>query len=92
MPACLQSKLVVRFPRCVMKAYKNAGSSSTVASYEIIRDTVVLEFADGTQAVYTPESAGANNIERMKVLAETGKGLGTFLSGSIKVAPARTVA
>jgi hypothetical protein len=91
-PEDLQCTLDTESQGSVMKTYKNAGASSTVSSYEFVRDAVVLEFADGTKAVYTPESAGPNNIERMKVLAETGKGLGTFLSGTIKVAPARTVA
>lgn len=73
-----------------MKPYKQPGNSSTIAKYSIYRDAIDLQLADGSIQTYTVESAGKNNVERMKLLAEAGEGLGTFLSGTVKVASART--
>lgn len=64
--------------------YKNLSKNSTVARYEIRKDMMTIRFADDTVYNYTNQSAGPENIEKMKALATAGKGLGTFITANLK--------
>jgi hypothetical protein len=61
------------------KRYKNAGGKSTILRYEIEKDAVNLVFTDHSSYRFTNQSAGPENIAKMKTLALSGKGLGTFV-------------
>ncbi|NNN04354.1 MAG: hypothetical protein HKL90_00490 [Elusimicrobia bacterium] len=64
--------------------YKNLSGSSTVLKYEIKKDGLTIRFADHTVYRYTNQSAGPENIRKMKTLANAGKGLGTFITANLK--------
>jgi hypothetical protein len=67
-----------------MKTYKNLSGKSTVASYELAKDFVTVSFTNQEKFRYTNQSAGSANVKQMKVLAESGKGLGTFIEAKVK--------
>lgn len=64
--------------------YKNLSKASTVARYEIAKDSVTIRFTDHSVYIYTNQSADPVNIEKMKTLAVAGKGLGTFIDANVK--------
>jgi hypothetical protein len=66
------------------KRYKNAGGKSTVAHYELEKDAVNIKFTNNSSYRYTNQSAGSENIAKMKTLALAGKGLGTFITATVK--------
>lgn len=63
-----------------MPRYQNLGGDSGVASYEFDATSIEVTFATGGVYRYTYASAGAENIEQMKVLAENGQGLNSFIN------------
>lgn len=67
-----------------MKPYANRGGDSNVARYELGGDYIIVEFRDGSAYKYTYASAGATNIERMKSLAQNGKGLNSFINRHVR--------
>jgi hypothetical protein len=66
-----------------MQPYRNITGSSGVTAYEIGEDFITIEFSDGSVYRYTYASAGQENVERMKGLAEAGQGLNTFISTTV---------
>jgi len=68
----------------LFKRYKNLGGKSTVARFEIEKDAMNVKFADHSAYRYTNQSAGPENIAKMKSLALTGKGLGTYIEAHVK--------
>ncbi|HEY0029256.1 MAG TPA: hypothetical protein VGC65_00745 [Bacteroidia bacterium] len=67
-----------------MNLYKKTNSDSGVYAYEIKPEAIVVQFNDGKTYLYTYQSAGRKYIEEMKRLAETGKGLTTFINKNVK--------
>lgn len=67
-----------------MTQYKNLGGKSTVARYEILKDSMTIRFTDHTVYIYTNQTADPVNIAKMKELAIAGKGLGTFIDANLK--------
>jgi len=67
-----------------MTPYQNQAGNSGVLAYQTGPDRISVQFTDGKTYVYTYASAGKRNIEQMKALAETGKGLSTFISRTVK--------
>lgn len=67
-----------------MEKYSDRDSDSNVENYEIGEDFIVIEFKNGRDKFYkyTYESAGLNNIEEMKRLAQCGDGLNAFISAN----------
>jgi hypothetical protein len=61
-----------------MERYANLSGDSGVVSFEIGSDFIRIQFSDGGIYLYTYASAGAENIEQMKILARSGRGLGSF--------------
>ena len=72
-----------------MKRYKNISGNSTVAAYEIGKDSVKVELTTNSAYLYSNQSAGPGNISQMKTLALAGKGLGTFIGANLKEGFAR---
>ena len=64
--------------------YKNLSKQSTVSRYEIRKDMVTVKFTDGSCYLYTNQTATPENISKMKTLAAAGKGLGTFITSTVK--------
>jgi len=71
-----------------MKAYKNLNGNSGVIAYEMGDGSITVQFSTTTY-LYNDQSAGAANIQRMHVLAEAGRGLGSFINTSVRKAYAR---
>lgn len=67
-----------------MKTYRDIGGDSGVASYETATDSITVQFKDGAVYLYTNSSAGAQNIQKMKMLAENGNGLNSFINTNVK--------
>jgi hypothetical protein len=63
-----------------MTPYKNLSGNSDVTAYEIGDDWIKVQFKYGWFYLYTVESAGSTNIEKMKSLALSGQGLSGFIS------------
>ncbi|MBS0420444.1 MAG: hypothetical protein JSR66_22245 [Proteobacteria bacterium] len=67
-----------------MEHYANRSGNSGVVAYEIGQDSIIVKFVDGWRYSYTYESAGTDNVERMKMLAAQGKGLSAFISTTVR--------
>ena len=66
-----------------MEKYRNIAGNSGVSAYEIGSDYITIQFSDDSVYRYTYASAGKDNVERMKGLAEAGQGLNTFISTTV---------
>jgi hypothetical protein len=66
-----------------MITYSNLSSSSGVTAFKAGKDYIVVAFADDVY-LYTYASAGKSHIEKMKQLAEAGRGLGTYISRHVR--------
>jgi hypothetical protein len=64
----------------LMERYLSKAGESGVVAYEIGRGSIVIKFVGGEKYLYTDKSAGAKNIARMQQLAQSGRGLATFIS------------
>lgn len=69
-----------------MKRYKNVSGDSGVVAYEIGADFIKVKFVDGGTYLYTNDSAGRGNVESMKKLAVSGRGLSTFIVRNVRMA------
>ena len=67
-----------------MKRYRNRGGDSGVVAYEIGPDFITVKFSDRSVYLYTYQSAGRANIERMKRLAIDGEGLNSFINRCVR--------
>lgn len=67
-----------------MEIYKNRGGDSGVYAYEIGEDYIKVMFTSRKVYSYSYQSAGKDNIERMKELAVYGKGLNSFIMKQVK--------
>jgi len=72
-----------------MERYKNLSGGSGVTGFEIGTDFIRVHFSDGAIYFYNYTSTGSYNIERMKELAKTGRGLNTFINSTVRKAYAR---
>jgi len=71
--------------------YLNLSGKSTVTSYKILKDSVTIVFTSHKKYIYSNQSAGRLNVNQMKALAITGKGLGTFIEANLKDGYARKI-
>ena len=67
-----------------MGRYKNLIGTSGVAAYEIGQGSLTGQFKDGSVYLYTDQSAGAGNIQRMQQLAVAGSGLNSFIGRVVR--------
>jgi hypothetical protein len=67
-----------------MQPYKNLDGNSGVSDYQIGEDRITVRFTDGNEYLYTYTSAGSINIEKMKELAISGRGLNGFINTTVK--------
>ena len=63
-----------------MKPYENLSGNSGVEAYELGPDFIRVRFRSGGTYLYTYENVGEENVEKMKELAESGRGLATFIN------------
>ena len=67
-----------------MERYRNTGGNSGIQSYEIGDDFIIVQFNDGGQYLYNYTSTRSSNVEKMKNLAQSGHGLNSFISRTIR--------
>lgn len=69
-----------------MEQYLNKRGHSGIESYENGSDYIIVTFRDGIikNYLYTYDATGIENVEKMKVLAEDGFGLNSFINKCIK--------
>lgn len=72
-----------------MQRYKNLDGNSGVAAYAIAKTAITVEFNNGQAYLYDYASSGRRNVETMKALAVSGKGLSTFIAQHVHDAYAR---
>jgi hypothetical protein len=67
-----------------MQPYGNRNGESGVRYYELGEQSSTVTFSGGDTYRYTYRSAGRQNVETMKKLAQAGQGLSTFISREVK--------
>ncbi|WP_137174788.1 hypothetical protein [Massilia sp. HP4] len=67
-----------------MQRYANRSGHSGVLAYELGADSITVKFTGGDRYLYTQDSAGAVHIARMRELAESGRGLSTYISQHVR--------
>ena len=67
-----------------LRRYANRQGSSGVVAYESGPDFIRVAFVDGGVYRYTWARPGARKVERMKQLAEQGRGLASFINRSVR--------
>jgi hypothetical protein len=69
-----------------MTVYKNLSGASGITHYEVDADYIVIKFTGETRLYYYSIShISKYHIERMKALAESGKGLATYINKNPEV-------
>jgi len=63
-----------------VKPYANRSGGSGVVAYDIEDRAIVIRFQNGHTYRYTYEKPGQFEVEKMKRLAESGKGLSSYIS------------
>ena len=67
-----------------MKNYANLSNDSGVLAYEYGKDWIRVLFLGHEPYHYSYRSAGKHHVETMKNLADSGKGLSTYISQHVK--------
>ncbi len=67
-----------------MERYQNLSGDSGIYAYEIERESIGIQFRDGTYYLYTYNSAGEAAVEQMKMLAGAGRGLNSYIMDHVK--------
>lgn len=67
-----------------MVSYKDINGDSGVLGFEISDDRIVVEFKGGSQYLYSYASTGQIHIEKMKVLAQNGDGLNSYINKNVR--------
>jgi len=67
-----------------MKKYKNISGSSGITAYETGPDWIKVKFTSGTVYKYNYSKPGRHHVEKMKSLAEEGRGLSTYISQNVE--------
>jgi hypothetical protein len=67
-----------------MAKYENLSGRSNVKSYKSTRGKLNIKFGDGSRYLYTPGSAGAYKLRRMRELAGKGIGLNRYINKKVK--------
>lgn len=67
-----------------MKRYRNLEGHSGVVAYEILPDAIAVKFTSGETYDYTYAAPGREHVENMKLLAEHGRGLSTYIAQFVR--------
>jgi hypothetical protein len=67
-----------------MERYGNRSGNSGVIAYELWRDYIDVQFADGSVYRYAIPHIRPSELEEMKKLAKAGSGLSTYISRNVK--------
>ncbi|MBW8760206.1 MAG: hypothetical protein JF586_21665 [Burkholderiales bacterium] len=67
-----------------MPRYRNLDGHSGVLRFETTPDSITLTFVDGDRYVYTHARPGRADVDRMKALAQAGRGLSTYVARQVR--------
>ena len=67
-----------------MQPYGPHARSHGVVAYEIGDDSLDVEFTSGWIYRFSYQRTGAPRVERMKALAQSGRGLSTFINRFVR--------
>lgn len=67
-----------------MNKYLNLGGNSGIAAYEHGPGYIEVMFKDGAIYLYDDIKPGATQVEKMKLLADSGRGLNSYIGREIK--------
>lgn len=67
-----------------MVRYRNLGGDSGVSAYEIGNDFIKVQFSDDSIYLYSYRKPGSIHVEQMKVLAQNGNGLNSYINKKVK--------
>lgn len=67
-----------------MRPYEDSSHESGVSAYEFGDDFIAVRFKSGEVYVYDYRSTGRAAVEKMKRLAESGRGLSTYISREVR--------
>ena len=69
--------------------YRNLSGDSGVTSYATGADFIAVQFKTSEVYVYDYVTPGREHVERMKALAESGRGLSTYIAQHVSRTYAR---
>lgn len=72
-----------------LKDYRNISGGSSVKRYRIDVHSITVQFQNGEMFEYSYASAGRRHVETMKLLAQAGWGLGSYIDQVVKYGYAR---
>jgi hypothetical protein len=72
-----------------MELYRDPNGDSGIDSFECGPDWIRIRFKRGGTYVYDQSRPGSTHVERMKALAQSGDGLGTYINQHVRRAFAR---
>lgn len=67
-----------------MPKYLNLDHDSGIDEYEIGSDFIWVKFNDGSRYLYGSRKPGPAKVEKMKALANSGRGLNSYIKTTIK--------
>jgi hypothetical protein len=67
-----------------MRPYEDVSGRSGVRAFEIGDDFIKVKFTDGHVYTYDYSSPGQTHVENMKRLAQSGRGLSTYISQNVR--------
>jgi len=67
-----------------LKKYKGISGNHGVTAYEILKDSIILQFQYKDLYLYDYEKPGESHVEQMKILAERGKGLTKYVNQNVR--------
>ena len=67
-----------------MKRYENRSGRGGITGYEILPDGIILEFNYKEEYLYDYAKPGREHVEQMKILAERGEGLTTYVNQHVR--------
>ena len=68
-----------------MERYKNSGGDSGISAYEIGSDYIIVKFSSTVRTYrYSYRKAGQNHVENLKRIAQSGRGLNSYINNYVK--------
>jgi len=67
-----------------LKNYKDLSGSGGITGYQFLQNGIILQFKSKDLYLYDYKKPGKQHIEQMKILAEKGKGLTTYVNQNIR--------
>jgi len=64
--------------------YTNNTGASNINSYHYESDRITVTFNGGATYLYTYTSTGTQQVEHMKILADSGQGLNSFINRNVR--------